>query len=192
MKEFREFGHGGPEFGCWDENFHFEDPNDRGGACAYFDAWSECNSVQMRIWHIDKDLKATFTGDGFKITKSETKFYPDDIEGKDSSSYCTFHTIKITKLSGHIEVTIPNETTYDDNIIRWGDGKITDFYGKKAHFKKVNDDHYKFDEILTNKQKQYYVMQDRYYKLLKIAHKMNRPDIHRELNFAHISGDFDI
>lgn len=192
MKDFRVFGDGGPNFGCWDENFHFDDPNDRGGAVAYFDAWSECDSVQMRIWHIDKDLKATFNGEGFKITKSETKFYPDDLDGKDCSSYCTFHTIKITEPSGHIEVTVPNETTYDDNIIRWGNGKITDFNGRKAHFKKINDDHYKFNEILTLKEKQNYVIEDRYHKLLKIVRKMNRLDLYHQLNMAHISGDFRV
>jgi hypothetical protein len=196
--DFRLFGEGSCEWGVWEDNTFFDDPNDRGGACVYFDAWANCSAMQFRVWHIHKDLKIEIKGEGFNLIETKSKFYPDDDLGEentaDCGSYCSTFVFQLTKPQGNVEVVIPSETLYfdDECSIRWDEQYIYDMKGRKAHLEIKSEDHYEIKEILTNKQKQHYALEDRCYKLKSIARKMNRYDLVHQLDMAWIAGDFRI
>lgn len=191
--DFRLFSDGSCEWGDWEDNFEFDDPNDRNGACVYFDAWPSCSAMQFRVWHIDKDLKIEIKGEGFKLIETKSKFHPEDIEGKDCSSYCSTFVFQLTKPQGKVEVVIPSETTYEDECaIKWDLHHIYDIGGRRAHLDIKSVDHYEIKEILSTKQKQKYALEDRYFKLKAIARKMNRHDLIRQLDMARIGGDFRV
>lgn len=190
--DFRLFGHHSCEWGDWEDNSFLDDPNDRNGACAYFDAWATCSAMQFRVWHIDKDLKIEIKGEGFNLIETKSKFYPEEIDGQDCSSYCSTFVFQLTKPQGKVEVVIPSETTYDDSSIRWDEQYIYDFSDRKAHLEIKAEDHYEIKEILSTKQKQKYALDDRYHKLKAIARKMNRYDLIHQLDMAWIGGDFRV
>ena len=194
MRDFRIFSGGGCEWGDWEDNFGFDDPNDRNGACAYFDAWPHCSDMQFRVWHIKEDLGIELTGEGFKITERKTKFFPDDDgEVKDTSSYCTTLVFQLTKPQGMVSVVIPSEDLFqEDCSIKWDEQYIYDIDDQKAHLKIKSTDHYEIKEILSVEQQQHYVLQDRYFKLKSITRKMGDVDLIHQLNLAWLSGDFDI
>ena len=193
MNDFRSFGRGGCEWGDWEDNFEFDDPNDRNGASAYFDSWPECSAMQFRVWHIKEDLKIELKGEGFKISETKTKFFPDDIEGKDCSSYCTTIVFKLTEPQGMVEVVIPSEDIFQDECaIKWDNTYIYDLDDKKALLEIKGVDHYKIEEILTDLQRKNYALNDRVLKLKKIVRKMNRYDIEYEIMLARMAGDFRI
>lgn len=194
MLDFRNFRNYGCEWGVWEDNSYFDDPNDRSGACAYFDAWSTCSALQFRIWHIKENLHIELKGEGFNITERETKFFPDeDGEGKDTSSYCTTIVFQLTEPQGKAEVFIPTETLHQDSSsISWEKDFIYDLDGRKAHLDIKAFDHYEIKEILTDHERQSYALEDRVSKLKKIARKMNRYDILWQLDIAEIQGDFRI
>ena len=193
MKDFRLFGFGGPEWGNWEDNYLCE-PHERGGASAYFDAWPECNAFCIRVWHIDPKLEINFLGEGFEIVETKQTHHPDkDLEtGKDNSSYCTRYTFKFEE-SGSITVEIPSESYWgEENVIEWGKGKIKDFMGRVAHYERINRDHYKVREILTDYQRKTFAVDDRVIRLQKIAVKMNRFDIQHQLRLCSAMGDFKV
>ena len=194
MKDFRHFRDGGCEWGDWEDNYCYDDPNDRNGACAYFDAWSSCSAMQFRVWHIKEDLHIELKGEGFKIKERVREYHPeDDGEGKDTSTYCTAIIFQLTSPQGMAEVSIPSETLYQDSSsIRWEDGFIYDFDNTKAHLDIKSVDHYEIKEILTENQRQNYALSDRVHKLKKIVRKMNRHDIEFQLLQAYVSGDFQV
>lgn len=192
--DFRLFRNGGCEWGSWEDNYCYDDPNDRNGACAYFDAWPTCSAMQFRVWHIKEDLLIELKGEGFKIKERQREFHQsDDGEGKDTSSYCTTIIFQLTAPQGKVGVVIPSETTWDDDTtIKWDDQYIYDFDGRKAHLDIKAFDHYEIKEILTTKQRKHYALQDRFYKLKDIARKMNRSDLMWQLDMARYSGDFEL
>ena len=192
--DFRLFTNDSCEWGDWEDNSYFENPKDRNGACAYFDAWKSCGALQFRIWHIDKDLHIELKGEGFKMRSRKRVYYQeDDGEGNDTSCYCTTIVFRITNPQGKVEVVIPSETLYQDECsIRWDEQYIYDLNGRKAHLDIKAQDHYEIKEILSVKQRQHYALQDRYHKLKSISRKMGRVDILRELDMAWISGDFNL
>lgn len=190
-EDFRLFRNSGCEWGCWDDN-SCRDPQDRGGACLYFDAWPTCSALQFRVWHIKEDLHIELKGEGYKINKRECVYHPDEYEGVDQSTYCTSIIFQLTEPQGHIEVSIPSETIYDDSSIKWDDQYIYDLAGRKAHLNRKAEDHYEIKEILTVNQRQNYVLSDRVHKLKKIARNMRRHDIEWELDMARFSGDFTV
>ena len=193
--DFRLFGHHSCEWGDWEENSFFDDPNDRNGACVYFDAWANCSAMQFRVWHIDKDLKIEIKGEGFKLIETKSNFYPDEFDdGKDCSSYCSTFVFQLTNPQGKVEVVIPSETLHFDNecSIRWDEQYIYDIGGRKAHLEIKAEDHYEIKEIHSTKQKQKYALDDRYHKLKAIARKMNRYDLIHQLDMAWIGGDFRV
>ena len=111
----------------------------------------------------------------------------------DYSSYCTTIIFQITEPQGQVEVKIPDETFYDDDaIIQWGDGIIKDFIGREAKLDIKALDHYKISEILTPKQKQNFVLEDRVDKLIKIVQGKSCPDLARDLFLAKARGEFKI
>lgn len=193
MKNFRLFGEDSREWGSWDDNYIFENPNDRGGAATYFDAWEECGSLQFRIWHIKKDLHIDLIGNGFNIVERKIKFHPDEFQGMDYSSYCTTIIFQLTEPQGQVEVKIPDETFYDDDaIIQWGNGIIKDFIGREAKLDIKALDHYKISEILTPKQKQNFVLEDRVDKLIKIVQGKSWSGLARDLFLAKARGEFKV
>ena len=193
--DFRLFGHDSCEWGDWEDNSFFDDPNDRNGACAYFDAWATCSAMQFRVWHIKGDLKIEIKGEGFKVIETKSKFHQDEFEdGQDCSSYCSTFVFQLTKPQGKVELVIPSETLHFDNecAIKWDDHYIYDIGGQKAHLEIKAEDHYEIKEILSTKQKQKYALDDRYFKLKTIARKMNRYDLIHQLDMAWIGGDFSV
>ncbi len=193
MNDFRNFSKGGCEWGDWDANFEFDDPNDRNGACVYFDSWPECSAMQFRIWHIKEDLKIELKGDGFKIIDTKSKYYPDDIEGKDCSSYCTVIVFRLIEPQGKVEVVIPSEDIFQDECaIKWDKQYLYDLDDRKAILEIKDVDHYLIEEILTDLQRKNFAIDDRVLKLKKIVRKMQRYDIEYEINIARMQGDFDL
>jgi len=193
MNDFRNFSKGGCEWGDWEDNFEFDDPNDRNGACAYFDSWTECSALQFRIWHIKEDLKIELKGEGFKIIKTKTKFFPEDIEGKDCSSYLTTIVFRLIEPQGKVKVVIPSEDIFQDECaIKWDNQYLYDLDDRKAILKIKDVDHYLIEEILTDNQRKNFALDDRLLKLKKIARKMRRFDIEYELDLARMQGDFDL
>ena len=192
--DFRRFRNGECEWGYWEDNYCYDDPNDRNGACAYFDAWPTCSAMQFRVWHIKKDLHIELKGEGFKIKNREREYHQsDDGEGKDTSSYCTTIIFQLTAPQGMAEVSIPSETLYQDkSSIRWEDGFIYDLDDIKAHLDIKAFDHYEIKEILTIRERERFALSDRVYKLKSIARKMNRGDILWQIDMAQIQGDFRI
>ena len=192
MKDFRTFGRGGCEWGDWEESaFDCDSPNDRNGACAYFDSWPECSAMQFRVWHIKEDLHIELKGEGFKVTDTKTKFFPDDCEGKDCNSYLTTIVFQIIEPQGRTEVVIPSEDIFQDEcVIKWDKKYLYDLDGQKAKLDIKSVDHYKIEEILTAKQRKNYALQDRTIKLKKIVRKMGRYDISSQIDIARMCGDF--
>lgn len=193
MKDFKKFGWGNCVFGSWEENFGL--PKDqKSGASVHFDAWPICSAVQVRVWHVKEDLKIKVFGERFVITKKETKFFKDfyEVNQTDESSYCTFFTISIDAVrSGFIKVLIEGEETYDNNVISWGKGKITDFSGNEANLKSVNGG-YEIEEILTIKEVQNFALRDRVIKLKKICLNLGLNSAAYEIDLGRIHGDFEV
>ena len=192
--EFRRFRNYGCEWGAWEDNYCYDDPNDRNGACAYFDAWPSCSAVQFRVWHIKEDLHIELKGEGFKIKERERVYHKeDDGYGKDTSSYCTTIVFQLIAPQGMAEVSIPSETLHQySSSIRWEDGFIYDLDDTKAHLDIKAFDHYEIKEIFTESERQRYALSDRVSKLKGIARKMNRADILWQIDMAQLQGDFRI
>jgi hypothetical protein len=192
--DFRLFTHDSCEWGDWEDNYYFDDPNERNGACAYFDAWANCGAMKFRVWHIKKDLKIEIKGEGFNLIETKSKFHQDQFEdGKDCSSYCSTFAFQLTKPQGKVEVVIPSETIHEDECaIKWDKHHIYDLSGRKAHLEIKAEDHYEIKEIISTKQKQKYALDDRYHKLKVIARKMKRYDLIHQLDMAWIGGDFRV
>jgi hypothetical protein len=145
------------------------------GAMVIFDAWEKNNFFQYRLWHCTKDLEIKLGGSGFKEIERETisqvcQYWCHDTDKEmDFTDYCTTVRFSLSKTEGSVSVGTSEDCPLDEVVsVSWSGGKIIDLDGEEAHLDFVSD-YYKTGEILTLSQRKYFVIEDRFNKLLKIS-----------------------
>lgn len=175
MKDFKKFGEGHMMAGNRDY-----DPKE--GAMVCFDAWVKSKGWSFRVWHYNPELEINLEGEGYEVVARKRKFH-DDL-GFDEPDYCTYIDIAPTSNDGWVEVKTPTEHQWEDAKVSWGGGHIKDFWGNKADLEldfSGKEVEIRVKEVLSKSDKRHFMMEDRLFRLRKVAESQGNSDMITEI-----------
>jgi hypothetical protein len=190
MKGFRKFAEDFMTFGDY-ENNPYGAVDDRSGAVVYFDVWKQTQVFGLRVYHIEKHLDIALVGDVDGQSFYSDRIYNpriDEDTGEDRGEYCT-------KIHFHIDLTVEGSVALQmdisNTICSWSGGVMKDFLGNEAKVCKKGG-LYLLEEILTDEERQGYVLEDRVSNLRRICRDKGLKDLLYQINYSHRVGGFPL